>query len=139
MAEGYTGVSMLLKLGASDGTGTTPYVTIGGFRSTDCSLNNAKIDVTNKDNMPWQTLIAGGVQNFSISGDGVVNSNAVAKKIRELAFSGAIVNFQLAFGNGDTIAGAFKISKFDRKGPHDKEETFSISLESSGTVTQTQA
>ena len=137
MAEGYAGKDFLLKLGASQGVGTTPYVTVGGMRSTGLSLSVNGIDVTNKSNMPWQTLIEGGTRKMSVSADGVWNDDATLADMQTLAMIGAIRNFQIVTGEGDTWTGTFQIQKFDRQGPHDKEETWSLSLESSGAVTFT--
>lgn len=134
MAEGYAGKDFLIRLGASQGVGTTPYVTIGGMRSTSMSLTVNGIDVTNKSNMPWRTLIEGGIQSMDLSADGVWNDDATLADMQALAMQGRIRNLQIVSGEGDTWTGSFQVQKFDRAGPHDKEETWSITLASSGPV-----
>lgn len=138
MAEGYQGKDFLLQLGATAGTGTTPYATVAGMRSTSLSLNNEMIDVTNKDNVPWRTLIEGGVQSMSVSLAGVFKDHATLQDMMTIAFAGGIRNFKLISGEGDSFTGAFKLSKLERAGEYNKEETYSISLESSGAITFTE-
>ncbi len=135
MADGYLGVDFLVKLG--DGAGSEVFTAIGGMRSTGGSINNEMIDVTNKDNMPWRTQLEGGIKSMSLSLSGVFNSDATLQTMMALAMSGALRHFQLVTGNLDVYAGTFKITKCDRAGEHNGEETYSISLESSGEVTYT--
>lgn len=139
MPDGYAGKDFLLKLGASNGTGLAPYVTIGGMRSNSLKINTAGIDVTNKSNAPWQTLIEGGIKSMAVDGDGVWNNDTALQAVLAAALSttGTILNFQIVCADGDTFTGKFQIQSFDRTGPHDKEETFSISLASSGAITFT--
>lgn len=138
MPEGYAGKDFLLKIGASNGTGTTPYVTVGGMRGNSLSFGVEMIDVTNKGNMPWRTQIAGGVKSLSISGDGVWNNDpALQATLDSTIITGVLLNWQVVCGDGDTYTFAGIVTKFERTGPHDKEETFSVSIESSGAVTKT--
>ena len=55
------------------------------------------------------------------------------------AFDGAIQNYDLVFSDGSKISGAFLITSYERAGEFNGEETFSVTLESSGTVTYTNA
>jgi predicted secreted protein len=47
------------------------------------------------------------------------------------------MHYQLVFGNADTIDGSFKITSYERSGEFNGEETYSITLESSGQITFT--
>lgn len=136
MPDGYAGKDFLLKLGASNGTGLAPYVTVGGFRSNTLKINASGIDVTNKSNASWQTLIEGGIKNVAVDGDGVWNNDTAAQALLAaiLSAAGTILNFQIVCADGDTFTGKFQVQSFQRTGPHDKEETFSISLASSGAI-----
>lgn len=129
------GISMLLKLG-SDGSGGT----IAGFRAHTLSINNELVDVTNKDSLGWRTLLAqAGVQSVTISGNGIAESQATFETLQGYAQAGTINAFQLTYGDGDTISGSFQVAKFDIEGQFNKEQTFSITLESSGQPTFTNA
>lgn len=133
-ANGYKGSDLLLKLGASLGTSTASYTTVAGGRTNSLSINNDMIDVTSKDNIPWRTLIEGGVQSFSTSISGVFNSDQSLADMMTLSMGGFIRNFQIVTGLGDTFTGKFKISKCERSGEYKGEETYTISLESSGAI-----
>lgn len=135
--SGYKGSDMLLKLGASLGTSTASYTTVAGGRTNSLSINNDMIDVTSKDNIPWRTLIEGGVQSFSTTIAGAFNSDQSLADIMTLAMSGAIRNYQIITGLGDTFTGKFKISKCERAGEYKGEETYNISLENSGPIVYT--
>ncbi len=135
MAEGFLGQDFLLKLGNM--ADPEVFAVVGGMRSTAGSLNNEIIDVTNKDNMPWRTQIEGGIKSMSASLSGVFNAQAQLNTMMTIFMSGAIRNYQLESGGGDVYEGAFKITKLDRAGEHGGEETYSITMESSGEVTFT--
>lgn len=133
-AAGYQGKDFLLKLGASVGAGTAPYAIVAGMRATSLAINNDMIDVTSKSSMPWRTLIAGGVQSVSLSASGVFSSDSSLSDIMTLAMSGALANYQILTGKGDTFSGIFKMSKLERNGEYKGEEQYSITLESSGVI-----
>lgn len=135
MTEGYLGVDFLVKLG--DAAMSEVFTAIGGMRSTGGSINNEMIDVTNKDNMPWRTQLAGGIKSMSLSLSGVFNDEATLQAMMAIAMSGELRHYQLVSGNLDVYAGTFKVTKCDRAGEHNGEETYSLSLESSGEVTYT--
>ena len=50
-----------------------------------------------------------------------------------------MATYTLAFGDGDSIAGTFAISSYERSGEFNGEETFSLTMESSGQLTHTSA
>jgi len=135
MADGFLGEEFLVLLG--DAGGTETFTLIGGMRSTSGSINNEMIDVTNKDNMPWRTQIEGGIKSMSLTLSGVFNAQTQLRTMMSLAMTGAIRHYKLQTGNGDEYAGSFKVSKCDRAGEHNAEETYALTLESSGAVTFT--
>ena len=48
-------------------------------------------------------------------------------------------DFEAVFGDGSNVKGAFIITSYERAGEYNGEETFSVSLESNGTMTYTNA
>jgi predicted secreted protein len=52
---------------------------------------------------------------------------------------GDVLNYKIVSGFGDTITGAFLVTGIDRAGEFAGEETYSLKLESSGTMTYTPA
>ena len=137
------GSSFLLK---DNSTGTP--ATIGGLRSTSMSINGEMVDVTTKDSNAFVTsgndkardlLQGGGIRSMSISASGVFTDSSTENILRGFAFDGAIQNYDLVFGDGSKIAGAFLVTSYERAGEYNGEETYSVTLESHNTITYTDA
>jgi TP901-1 family phage major tail protein len=142
MAAG-KGSSFLLK---DNSTGTP--ATVGGLRSTSMTINGEAVDITTKDSNAFITsgndkardlLQGGGVRSMSISASGVFTDSSTENNIRGFAFDGAIQNYDLIFSDGSKISGAFLITSYERAGEFNGEETYSLTLESSNTITYTNA
>lgn len=142
MAAG-KGSSFLLK---ENSTGTP--ATVGGLRSTSMSINGEMVDITDKDagafissgNDKARVLLqGGGVRSMTLSASGVFTDSSTENLVRGFAFDGAIQNYDLVFSDGSKIAGAFLITSYERAGEFNGEETYSLTLESSNTITYTNA
>ena len=142
MAAG-KGSSFLLK---ENSTGTP--ATVGGLRSTSMTINGEMVDITSKDSNAFissgndkarDLLQGGGVRSLSISASGVFTDSSTENLVRGFAFDGAIQNYDLVFSDGSKIAGAFLITSYERAGEFNGEETYSLTLESSNTITYTNA
>lgn len=129
------GRNFLLKEGTA-AAGTT----LAGMRTTGVTLNNEQVDITNKDSSGWRTLLEGaGTQSLEITAEGVFTDAAVEETVRGYAFANSINAFGLLFGNGDSIDASWAISNYQRSGTHNGEETYSMTLQSSGSITYTAA
>ena len=137
------GSSFLLK---DNSTGTP--ATIGGFRSTSMTINGEAVDITSKDSNAFissgndkarDLLQGGGVRSMTISASGVFTDSSTENILRGFAFDGAIQNYDLVFSDGSKISGAFLITSYERAGEFNGEETYSVTLESSNTITYTNA
>ena len=142
MAAG-KGSSFLLK---DNSTGTP--ATIGGLRSTSMTINGEAVDITSKDSNAFissgndkarDLLQGGGVRSMSITASGVFTDSSTENILRGFAFDGAIQNYDLIFSDGSKISGAFLITSYERAGEFNGEETYSVTLESSNTITYTNA
>ncbi len=142
MAAG-KGSSFLLK---ENSTGTP--ATVGGLRSTSMTINGEMVDITTKDSNAFissgndkarDLLQGGGVRSMSITASGVFTDSSTENLVRGFAFDGAIQNYDLIFSDGSKIAGAFLITSYERAGEFNGEETYSLTLESSNTITYTNA
>ena len=142
MAAG-KGSSFLLK---DNSTGTP--ATIGGLRSTSMTINGEAVDITSKDSNAFissgndkarDLLQGGGVRSMTLSASGVFTDSSTENILRGFAFDGAIQNYDLVFSDGSKIAGAFLITSYERAGEFNGEETYSVTLESSNTITYTNA
>lgn len=131
------GSLLLLKVG-NGGSPTETFTTIGGLRTTSFSHNNQAVDTTNKDSGAWRQLLDGaGTRSISISGNGVFTDTAAEETVRGFAMNNQIKNYQMTFGNGDSMVGAFQITSYQRMGNYNGEETYALTLASAGTVTFT--
>ena len=138
------GSAFLLK----DNSGGSAVV-IGGMRSTSMSINGETVDITAKDSATFsgssghdigRALGANmGIRSMTISASGVFTDSAGENNIRGAAFTGSSVNYDLVFGDGSDIKGAFIVTSYERAGEYNGEETFSVTLESNGTMTYTNA
>ena len=137
------GSSFLLK---DNSTGTPS--TIGGLRSTSMTINGEAVDITTKDSNAFissgndkarDLLQGGGVRSMTLSASGVFTDSSTENILRGFAFDGAIQNYDLVFSDGSKIAGAFLITSYERAGEFNGEETYSVTLESSNTITYTNA
>jgi TP901-1 family phage major tail protein len=142
MAAG-KGSSFLLK---DNSTGTP--ATIGGLRSTSMTINGEAVDITTKDSNAFissgndkarDLLQGGGVRSMTLSASGVFTDSSTENILRGFAFDGAIQNYDLVFSDGSKISGAFLITSYERAGEFNGEETYSVTLESSNTITYTNA
>ena len=130
------GSLLLLKVG--NGGGPEVFTTVGGLRTTSFTHNNQTVDTSNKDSGAWRTLLENaGVRSITISGTGVFTNVASEETIRSIAMNNQIKNYQMTFGNGDSMTGAFQITSYQRAGNYNNEETYSISLASAGAITFT--
>lgn len=138
------GSAFLLK---DNSTGTP--ATLGGMRSTSMSINGETVDVTTKESTPFDStsgndigrLLLGnaGVRSMSISASGVFIDSASENTTRATAFSGDIVKYDLVFADTSTVKGDFLVTSYERAGEYNGEETYSLTLESSGSITYTNA
>ena len=142
MAAG-KGSSFLLK---DNSTGTP--ATIGGLKSTSMTINGEAVDITTKDSNAFissgndkarDLLQGGGVRSMTLSASGVFTDSSTENILRGFAFDGAIQNYDLVFSDGSKISGAFLITSYERAGEFNGEETYSVTLESSNTITYTNA
>jgi TP901-1 family phage major tail protein len=131
----YLGKNFLVQVG--DVATPTNFVTVASMRATQLSINNEQIDVTEKDVMPARELLEGGLRSFDISLSGPMSDGASLTTMRSAANTGQIRYFKVLSGLGDTWVGKFQVASMERNGDHDKEETYTLKLMSSGTITYT--
>jgi TP901-1 family phage major tail protein len=125
----------------TDGTGTLSegFRTVGGLRSTSMAVNAEAIDVTNQGSNQWKELLDGaGIKSVSISGSGVFEQDSRLARLRANCLNQTLTSFRVVeHASGDYFQGSFKITSLERAGDYNNEQTWSISLESSGAVAYT--
>lgn len=125
----------LLKLGASGAGGT-----VAGSRSLTVTINNEAVEITNKDSGGFRELLEGaGTQGVDISLEGVATDGSTYETFKGYAQAGSINSMQVIGPDNDAVSAAFLITSFQEAGNYNDEIKFSASLQSSGTVSYTQA
>lgn len=126
----YSGALLLLKVFNDY---DKKFTIVGGMRTTKFLLNNQLIDVTNKSSGKWRELLGdAGIASASLSGQGIFTNEESEEVMRHAAFAGSITEFELIFGNGDSLCGKFLIAHYERAGNYNDEENYAITLESAG-------
>jgi TP901-1 family phage major tail protein len=133
----YLGKDFILQVG--DVSTATNFVTVGAMRSTSFVTATGEIDVTEKDVMPWRSLLEGGVRTREISAAGVLSNAASLVTMKAAADAGQIRYFKIVTGQGDTYVGQFQVASFERSGDYDKEEVYTLKLMNHGACTYTPA
>lgn len=133
------GRSFLLQVG--DGAGSEAFTTVAGINSKSITINNSAIDVTTPDaTTPGGVLFASslnGLKSVSVSGDGIfLDESAQEGRLNTIAMqANPVANFQIVIPDFGTYSGEFRITSFELGGETEGAVTFSISLESNGTIT----
>lgn len=129
----HAGKDFLLKSG--DGAGTEVFTTMGGLRSTSISINGEAVDGTHVGSNGWKQLIAGaGISSVSVSGSGVFTNDANEKLAITRCMAKTLNNYKVIDDAGNEFAGSFQITSMELAGEYNGEQTYSMSLESSGPV-----
>ena len=136
------GRSFLLKVG--DGAASEVFTALAGINSKSITINNSSIDVTTPDaSSPGGVLFAqslNGLKSMSVSGDGIFLDETAEARLNTVAMQAdPVANFELVVPDFGTFAGEFRVASLEFGGETEGGVTFSISLESNGTVTFTSA
>lgn len=131
----YKGRDFLLK------TGTwAAGVVIADCRTHSFRINHELVDVTTKSSAGFRTLLEGaGTKSLTVSFGGVVGNDAGFEAFQGFANAGSVNAHALGWADGDTIEGSFQVSSFEVTGEFNGEQTFTATLESSGSWTFTAA
>lgn len=129
------GSLMLLKIDTAVSGGPT-FTTVGAIQSSDLKIDADTVDVTNQDSASkMRELLAGaGIIKVSVSGSGPINEGAGQAAAHASALANTHKTWQVIVPGLGTYQGAFQVSSFGLKGPHDKEVSFDIRLDSAGAI-----
>tara|TARA_Y100000289_G_scaffold53764_1_gene55881 strand:- start:46 stop:450 length:405 start_codon:yes stop_codon:yes gene_type:complete len=129
------GKALLLKIDVS-GTMTT----VGGMRSTSMTLNDEAVDISNKDSGSFRELLpAGGIQSMTITASGVFTDSTAEQTLRSAYGTSTFKSYNVIVPDLGTYAGTFMIASLEYGGEYNGEATYSVTLESSGSITFTAA
>jgi TP901-1 family phage major tail protein len=129
------GRALLMKIG--DGASPEAFTTIGGMRSTNITLNDETVDVTNKDstNNARELLAQAGIKSGTISGSGVFTDSASETTLYGKWNASTNDNYQFLVPDLITITGAFQLTSLEYAGEYNGEVTYSFTFESAGDLT----
>jgi len=136
------GRALLVKIG--DGAGSETFTNLASMNSKSLTINNSSIDVTTPNSSSPEGLLfsesLGGLKNVSVSGDGFFEDSTAEARMNTVAMANDNqANFQIVVPDFGTYAGAFRITSLEFGGETEGGVTYSLSLESTGTVTFTAA
>jgi predicted secreted protein len=116
------------------------YKTIGGLRTSSASMTIDEVDVSNHGSNQWKNLKAGaGMRSMSISGSGVYTNAANYRAMENAALQNALQSLAfLDLDGGRIYSGSFKVGSIEASGEYDGEASFSMSANSSGSVSVAQ-
>lgn len=130
----FCGRNFLVEL--EDAGNPGQYLPIGGFTANDLTINNAQVDITDKQDAPNRTLLEGcGIRSIDVSGSGFFDDNAQTVEMQAAALLGVHKNLRITSEYGDEFLATFEVNTFTRGGPHDNAESMSVAIASSGPVT----
>jgi TP901-1 family phage major tail protein len=124
----------LLKIGASGAGGT-----VAGLRNLRRAHTNEPVDITNKDSGGFRELLEGaGTQSLDITADGVATDGATYETLKGYANAGSINAFQIIGPDNDAYSASFLITAFEEASSYHDELKFTLTMQSSGTITPTE-
>ena len=132
---GQRGRDILIKI--SDGGAPEGFITLAGIRTSEFDLNQQVVDATSAESPDgWRELLAGaGVKSMRVRGRGLFKDAASDERMRSAFFAGQISRWQLIVPGLGSFIGAFQITSLTWGGAHDGEATFSVELQSAGSLT----
>lgn len=120
------------------------FTAIGAIRESTISLGDADVDITNFGSAGWRTYHAGNVmQSVTLTCNGFVNDDIQLRTIREARKNGTLLNYNAVIGGTSTtgtgvvLSGKFRVTTFEVSASFDNVAEYSLTLESSGTITFT--
>ena len=132
------GRGLLIKIG--DGAGSEAFTTIAGLNSKSININNTAIDVITPDATTasgslWASSL-NGLKSVSISGDGIFLDESTQKgRLNTIANAAdPVANFEIVVPDFGTYSGDFCVTSLEFGGETEGAVTFSLSLESNGTI-----
>lgn len=135
------GRTVLIKIG--DGaTPTEAFDTMCALTTKTLTVNNETIDVTTADcttpgGVLWSEVMD-GVKSITLAGNGTSKKDDAEARLAEVAMAAnPNVNMQVVIPNFGTFAGRFFIGSMELGGEQSGGVTFSLSAQSTGSVTFT--
>jgi TP901-1 family phage major tail protein len=110
-------------------------VLVAGARSDTISINNESIDVTDKGDNGWRTLLNdASVRSVEMSVEGLLDGTSLLSQA--FGSTTALINgYEIRIEGIGTVSGDFHFSSIEVTGAHDGAAEFSATIMSSGVIT----
>lgn len=106
---------------------------IAGLRENSVSFDGSPVDVTDKTDNGFRTFASfAGVKSFDISATGVLDDDVFQDIIADEDSTLLLTDVTIQWADGSSTSGNVYISSCTFAGAHDGENTYDISLQSSG-------
>lgn len=114
----------------------TVYKTIGGLRTSSFAFKSHEIETSNYGSNEWKTIKDGaGMRSVAVQGQGIYTNATNYRNLENSTLANALVSLAfLDIDGGRVYSGTYKIVSLDANGKYDGEAAYSISANSSGTV-----
>jgi predicted secreted protein len=110
---------------------------IAGARSDSITINNEPIDITDKDDAGWRTMLADvGVRSIDCEVEGILTDSTFLALAVGTA-SSLLEAYTLELDGIGDFTGNFYLASFAVTGEQADATTFTASIQSSGTITFT--
>ena len=114
---------------------TDATVAVTGLVDITVTFDEA-VDITNKDSGSFRELLpAGGIQSMSITASGVFTDSTAETTLRSAYGTSTFKSYNVIVPDLGTYAGSFMIASLEYSGEYNGEATYSVTLESSGSIT----
>jgi TP901-1 family phage major tail protein len=124
-----------VKLYSGSGVGAT---LVAGGREDSITINNEAIDVTDKGDDGWRTLLAdASVRSVDLSFSGLMDGSTLVALALNANTSALLSEYEIRIEGVGVISGDFHASSVEIGAPHDDAVELSMSLASSGPITFT--
>lgn len=115
-------------------------VAIAGLRENSVSFDGSGVEITSKSDSGFRTFGSfAGVKSFDISASGVLSDDIFLDIVSTPATSQLLTDVSFEYANGDVISCNVYIASCEFAGAHDGENTYTLSLQSSGAWTRVAA
>jgi predicted secreted protein len=123
-----------VRIYQGSGTGR---VLVAGARSDSITINNEAIDITDKGDDGWRTMLNdASVRSVDMSVEGLLDGDGLLAAA--LGDTDALLgDYEIEMEGIGLVAGEFHFSSFEIGAPHDDAATFTASIASSGEITFT--
>jgi len=128
-----SGSDFLLKIG--DGASPEVFSTVGGFQSNSITLGEQIVETTNKSSPDqFREAMRAGLKTVAVSGNGIFTDSASEENVRANYFGATVLNWQIEIPDFGIIEGPFILTQLEYTGADNDAVTYSVALESAGSV-----